>query len=233
MESLLWRGAQPFCHDEDAQARRDDLEKKRFRPSEQHRPDVAARREAFVKAMTGIDPRRLVFIDESGINIAMNSLSGWAPRGQRLLDHKPVNWGDNISVIGAIRMGGLVCHQSFHGAVRTEQFLEFTKSKLLPRLRRGDIVVLDNLNPHKAPAVRAAIETAGAELAFLPPYSPDLNPIEMCWSVVKHRLRQAKARSVVALKSALRVTFRALRPAMFRSWFRHCGYHAHFKRSWV
>jgi transposase len=183
--------------------------------------------------MKSVDVSRLVFIDESGCNIAMSSNSGWAPRGQRLLEHKPMNWGDNISVIGAIRHSGVVCQQSFRGAVATKQFLEFTRTSLCPSLRRGDIVVLDNLSPHKAPAVRAAIEASGAELVFLPPYSPDLNPIELCWSLVKTRLRQAAARTVPVLKRTIRFVWRSLHPTLFPAWFSHCGYHGHFKRSWV
>jgi transposase len=183
--------------------------------------------------MTAVDVGRLVFIDESGCNIAMSSSCGWGPRGQRLFDHKPMNWGDNISVIGAIRFDGIVCQQSFRGSVATAQFLEFTRDKLCPRLRRGDIVVLDNLGAHKATAVQDAIEAAGARIAFLPPYSPDLNPIELCWSLVKLRLRQAKARTVLSLKQTIRSVLRTLHPNLFPAWFSHCGYHSHFKRSWV
>jgi transposase len=174
-----------------------------------------------------------VFIDESGCNIAMSSNSGWAPRGQRLLDYKPMNWGDNISVIGAIRLSGVVCQQSFRGAVATAQFLEFARGALCPALRPGDVVVLDNLGAHKAPAVKDAIEATGAQLVFLPPYSPDLNPIELCWSLVKLRLRQAKARTVAALKRTIRFVLRTLHPNLFPAWFSHCGYRHHFKRSWV
>lgn len=179
--------------------------------------------------MSALDTERLVFIDESGCNISMSPTCGWAPRGQRLLDSKPIKWGENISVIGAIRLSGVVCQRSFHGPIRTEHFLDFTRSNLCPRLSAGDIVVLDNLKQHKAPVVREALEQVGASLLFLPPYSPDLNPIELCWSLVKLRLRQTGARNVIALKSAIRSAFRGLRPHYFPAWFQHCGYGNHFK----
>lgn len=179
--------------------------------------------------MKSIEVERLVFIDESGCNISMSSACGWGPRGARLLDHKPIKWGENISVIGAIRWSGVMCQQSFVGAIGTEQFLEFTRKRLCPRLQRGDIVILDNLKPHHATAVREAIASVGAELLFLPPYSPDLNPIELCWSLVKLRLRQVAARTVPTLKRAIRTVFRQLRTSYFPAWFLHCGYGHHFK----
>jgi transposase len=134
-----------------------------------------------------------------------------------------MNWGDNISIIGAIRHSGVVCQQTFRGAVATKQFLEFTRATLCPSLRPGDIVVLDNLSSHKAPAVQEAIEATGAELKFLPPYSPDLNPIELCWSLVKMRLRQAAARTVPVLKRTIRFVWRTLQPTLFPAWFSHCA----------
>jgi transposase len=175
--------------------------------------------------MMNVDPTRLVFIDESGFNIAMSSAFGWGPIGERLIEHKPANWGDNLSVIGAIHVEGVLCHQTIRGAVNTDTFVGFVRKILCPRLSPGQIVVLDNLNAHKAPTVRAAIEQVGAELILLPPYSPDLNPIELMWSSIKRAARAVAARSVAAVKQLIRSALRRQPQAHFASWFSHCGYH--------
>src|SRR5262249_565602 len=159
-----------------------------FRPSEQDRPKVQEKREAFRLAVSKIPVERLIFLDESGCNVAMSLAYGRALRGQRLLDHKPANWGENLSVIGAIRIDRGLCHRTFGGAVNGAGFGQFVRETLCPRLYPGDVVVLDNLKPHHAPVVRELVAEAGATLLFLPPYSPDLNPIEPCWSFVKHHL---------------------------------------------
>lgn len=198
--------------------------RKRFRPSEQQRPDVEEKRERFVKEAATKDPERLVFLDESGSNIAMATLYGRAPRGERVVDYKPANWGGNITMVAAITLDGPISHSTYDGAMNKERFIEFTVEELCPVLRPGDIVVMDNLRAHHAPEVREAIENVGAELWFLPPYSPDLNPIELMWSVVKEKLRRASLRVASAVKAAFVKALNSLDSDFFPAWFDHCGY---------
>ncbi|MEP7049976.1 MAG: IS630 family transposase [Pseudomonadota bacterium] len=208
-----------------AAASGDHSKKKRFRPSEHFRKDVEDKRLAFLADVKSIDSERLIFIDESGCNIAMSPTYGRAPRGQRVLDHRPTNWGKNISIVGAVRADRVLAHQTFDGAVNRPKFVDFVRKRLATRLYPGDVVVLDNLRAHYAPEVRSLVEGAGARLLFLPPYSPDFSSLEPCWSFLKHWLRTLKERVPERLKAA---TVRGLRRVTSRhlaSWFRHYGHH--------
>jgi transposase len=207
-----------------AQARGYHAKKKSFVPTEQLREAVQDRRFAFAEIVAEYPTERLVFIDESGCNVAMTPMYAWAPKGQRACDDKPASWGQNVSVIGAIRHDRVLCHRSYFGAVNTERFLEFSAKTLAPRLRTNDVVILDNLQPHKHPEVRAIVEAQGASLLLLPPYSPDLNPIELLWSFVKHRLRRLKSRTVETLLASIRSSLRRIPTTNFRNWFASCGY---------
>jgi hypothetical protein len=131
-----------------------------------------------------IDPRNLVFIDETGFHLAMTRLSGRAPIGERLYDSEtPGDGGQNISWIGGgMSIDGLIATMSIVGSVNTDVFLFYVQEILIPKLWVGAIIVMDNLPVHHATVVRAAIEAVGAKVVFLPPYSPDLSPIELCWS---------------------------------------------------
>lgn len=200
------------------------VEKKRFCASEQGRPDVQVRRADFIATMKDVDPERLIFIDESGCNRSMALLYGRAVGGARVYDQKPAHWGQNLSVIGAIRADRVLCHQTVPGSINGPRFVTFVRDRLCPRIYPGDIVVLDNLRPHHAPAVRQLIEAQGAQLVFLPPYSPDLNPIEPCWSFVKHQLRKLGHRTVDKLKAGIRNAFLRVRSTHLANWFTHCGY---------
>jgi transposase len=131
----------------------------------------------------------LVFLDESGANIAMGRSHAWLPRGRELIEPRPRDWGDNLSLVGAMRLDGWLTMATTWGAMTTTRFTEWVRRRLVRRLRRGDIVVLDNLGAHKARAVRELIEGVGAELKFLPPYSYDFNPIEPGWALIKKRIR--------------------------------------------
>ncbi len=139
------RRPQSLKHAAFAAASRRYAKKKRFRPSEQLRHDVEKKRVAFLKEVKGIAPDRLIFIDESGCNIAMSPTYGRAPRGQRVIDHRPTNWGQNISIVGAVRADRVLAHQTFDGAVNGPRFIDFVRHRLVPRLYPGDVVVLDNL----------------------------------------------------------------------------------------
>ena len=200
------------------------MEKKRFRPSEHLRPDVQQKRDAYAQAISEVDPSRLIFIDESGCNLAMTPLYGRGPIGDRVVDHRPANWGKNLSVVGAVRIDRVLCHQTFEGAINGPRFVEFVGKRLCPRLFKGDVVVMDNLRAHHAPIVRELIEATGAALIFLPPYSPDLSPIEPCWSLIKFHLRRLKQRTMDALRAAIPRMFQRVRTDHLVGWYTHCGY---------
>ena len=155
--------------------------KKHLRPAEVDRPDVRAKRHAFLTWMRGVDPDRPVFIDEAGANIAMGRSHAWVQRGTEYVEARPMNWGDNLTLIGALRRDGWVTLSTKWRAVNSDTFLTWVRSRLQPRLRPGDIVVLDNLKAHKQLAVRLLVEQRGATVRYLPPYSHDLNPIEPAW----------------------------------------------------
>ena len=168
--------------------------------------------------------RRFVFVDESGVNTAMTRLYGRAPRGERAHDAAPRNYGTHTSVIGAMGLRGLVATLAVEGAVDAEVFNAYAEQVLGPRLRRGDVVVLDNLGAHRASRIEQVAESRGARVLWLPPYSPDFNPIEQCWSKIKAYLRGAKARTREELDQALVAALGLVTKADIRGWFKHCGY---------
>lgn len=172
-----------------------------------------------------IDPRNLVFIDETGIHLAMTRLSGRAPIGERLYDTEaPGDGGKNISLIGGMSIDGLIASMSIVGSVNTDVFLFYIQEILIPQLWVGAIVLMDNLPVHHASVVQAAIESVGAKVVFLPPYSPDLSPIELCWLKLKQLLRSAKARTQEALDQALtRIINECISADDALGWFNHCG----------
>lgn len=168
--------------------------------------------------------KRLKFIDEFGANMGLTRLFGRAHPGQRVVEATPGYSGAHYTVVACLGWGGLHAPWVLEGAMNTAGFETYVESLLCPTLRKGDIVVLDNLSAHKSNYTQQHIEEKGARLVFLPPYSPDLNPIELCWSKVKTALRSAKARTFDALLSALADALRWIRPPDIRAWFAHCGY---------
>lgn len=164
-------------------------------------------------------------IDECATTTAMTRTHGRAPPGERVHDSLPsVNWQIK-TLAGAIRLGqGVTAALTYNGPTDTQAFLSFTQECLVPTLHAGDVVVMDNLRPHKVAAVREAIEACGAKVMYLPPYSPDLSPIEPVWAKVKERLRSAKARTDQGLIDAIGDALRAVTPGDVEGCFRHCGY---------
>jgi transposase len=177
--------------------------------------------------MVKFDFRRLKFVDESGINIAMTRLYGRAPRGERVTASAPQNYGENITMLGALSATGLCALMTVNGATDSEVFAAFIREVLAPTLSKGDIVVVDNLGAHRSSAARQAVEERGARLLFLPPYSPDLNPIERGWSKIKTALRAAKARTRETLEAAIKQAISTVSESDARAWFRHSGYVLH------
>jgi transposase len=166
----------------------------------------------------------LKFIDESGVNLGLARRFGRATPGQRVVEATPGTSGPHYTVVAAAGLEVVQAPWLLEGAMNTVGFETYVEQILAPTLQEGDWVVLDNPSVHKGPLVRAAIEARGAHVTFLPPYSPDLNPIELCWAKVKTALRAVKARTWDTLVDALANAFRAVAPMDVRAWFIQCGY---------
>jgi transposase len=171
-----------------------------------------------------LDVRRLKFVDESGVNLAMTRRYGRAPRGIRVIGSVPQNYGSNVTMLGTLGAQGLQAVMTVEGATDAEVFRAYVKRVLGPTLRPGDIIVMDNLRAHKAVGVQQALARRGARLLYLPPYSPDLSPIEPCWSKVKTALRKAEARVRDALDTAITRALSTITVTDAHSWFAYCGY---------
>jgi transposase len=195
--------------------------------SERDTPRVQAERALYRDLSATLDLRRVKFIDESGINIAMTRLYGRAPRGERALGSAPQNYGQNVTILGALSCTGLEAVMTIEGATDADVFRAYVREVLGPTLREGDIVIADNLSAHKVAGVQEAIAATGARLLYLPPYSPDLNPIERCWSKIKTCLRAAKARTREALDAAVTRALATVTASDARAWFAHSGYVLH------
>ena len=167
-----------------------------------------------------------MFLDEAGSQTSMTRTRGRSPRGERVVAKVPCGTWKVVTMIAAVRTDGPFAAASLVGAVDTAAFVTYVREVLAPALVPGDVVVMDNLSPHKATAVRTAIESAGATLLYLPPYSPDFNPIENLWSKVKGRLRSLAARTVETLHDAIGQAFATVTPADCVGFFRNCGYTA-------
>lgn len=174
--------------------------------------------------MKGIDPRRLVFLDESGANLAMGRSHAWVLPGEAYVEPRPMNWGDNLSLIGAVRLTGWVTLGTKWKAVRAVDFVAWVRHRLAPRLQPGDIVLLDNLRAHQAPAAAALIRGRGARLKFLPPYSHDFNPIEAVWALVKQYIRMLAPRTAATLRQVARAARHAVAPHHCPRFFARAGY---------
>lgn len=163
------------------------------------------------------------FVDECGVNLAMTRLYGRAPRGDRAVGSAPVNYGSNITMLGALGISGLDALMTIDGATDGEVFRVYVERILCPTLRVGDIVVMDNLGAHKVAGICEAIEACGARLIYLPPYSPDLNPIEKCWSKIETALRAVGARTRW-LERAINQVLSTITESDALAWVAHCGY---------
>jgi transposase len=175
--------------------------KKIPRAAEQDSPEVQERRREFCEELAGIDPRRLVFVDECGANTAMTRTHGRAPAGQRVYSDAPGRW-DSITLTCGLRLGGAMAALAFPGATNTVMFEDYVEEVLVPELRPGDVVIWDNVKPHKSEEAIEAVEAAGARVVPLPPYSPDLTPIEEMFSKVKNVVRSIAARTTEAVYAA-------------------------------
>ena len=192
--------------------------------AEQNRPDVAEKRAQWHERLAGEESSRLVFVDESGANTRMTRFRGRAPVGQRLVAHIPHGQYQTTTMVCAIRLTGPSAPRLFDGAMNGEMFLAWLQQGLVVELHKGDLVIMDNLPTHKMEGVRQAIEGAGARLLYLPPYSPDFNPIENMWSKVKQTLRGLAPRTGAELQSAAKAAFEAITRADCQGFFSNANY---------
>jgi transposase len=191
---------------------------------ERDRSDVARRRAQWKKRQPRIEPSRLVFIDETWTKTNMAALRGWAPRGARLKAKVPQASWKTMTFLAALRQDRLDAPWLIDGPINGERFLLYVEKVLVPTLKPGDIVILDNLGSHKGKAVRRAIRDVGAKLIFLPKYSPDLNPIEQLFAKLKHWLRKAAMRTTNAVCQAIGEILDTLTSAECRNYFANAGY---------
>jgi transposase len=181
-------------------------------------------RKTWREAVAALDPEQFVFGDESGTNISLTRLSGWAPHDHRATGSVPRNHGKNTTLVAALAPDGLHEPWMIEGAMDTDSFVWSIREQLAPTLRPGQVVVLDNLSVHKAASIRQAIQARHCQLLFLPPYSPDFTPIEQACSQLKAILRGLGARTKQALWEAVRLAVEAITPADALAWFAHAGY---------
>ena len=171
-----------------------------------------------------VDAERLVFVDEMGTNVSLSPLYAWSPKGERAYGSAPRNWGKNVTLLASITREGLGECLAVEGPTTREIFEAYLEQVLVPTLCPGQVVVMDNLGAHKGEKVRELIKARGCELLYLPPYSPDLNPIEQAFSKVKGLLRRAEARVRGSLIEAMGVALCAVSARDARGFFGHCGY---------
>jgi transposase len=171
-----------------------------------------------------VDADRLVFVDEMGTNVSLSPLYTWSRRGERAFGSTPRNWGKNVTLLASITVEGIGSCLAVESATTREVFEAYLESALAPSLRSGQVVVMDNLSAHKGGRVREIVEGAGCELVYLPPYSPDLNPIEEAFSKVKGLMRRAEARTREGLVEAMGRALDAVTTRDARGFFEHRGY---------
>jgi transposase len=198
------------------------LKKKSPHAAERDTPEVQEERREFAEQVEPIEPRRLVFVDETGVTTAMTPAYGRAPKGERVEASAPASW-ESVTVIAAVGLDGVRAPLAFPGALNAATFQTYVEQVLVPALRRGDVVIFDNLTSHLSPAVFEAIERAGASVLPLPPYSPDFNPIEEMFSKFKAFLRRVGARAKEHLYDAIGEGLQEVTPEDILGWFRHAG----------
>ena len=200
------------------------MSKKTFYPDLKATERVQTARVEFWQQVRTLLAKDLIFIDESGVNLAMTRLWARSAKGKRAYSPKPTKRGQNVSIIGALGFDGVVADYSLMGATDGLTFEAFISQKLVPKLWKGACVLMDNCPVHLDATVRELIEAVGARLIYLPPYSPDFSPIENCWSKLKSLLKTIGARTYPDLAKAIENAFSEVSLDDIRSWFTHCCY---------
>lgn len=198
--------------------------KKSLHASQRETPRVKRKRTLFKKEVAEMDIERFKFLDESSVNMSMTRLYGRAAPDQRVVDHTPHPSGAQTTTLAVIGLTGITAPLVLPGAVNGAVFYGYLEQCVVPTLKSGDVLCMDNLSAHKVTGIEALIQACGAHLIYLPPYSPDFNPIELAWSKVKTILRRHKARTFPDLIEALNQALLAITPQDIRGWFAHCGY---------
>ena len=181
-------------------------------------------RQAWFDGRLDLDPAKLVFVDETGASTKMARLRGRAPRGERCVASIPHGHWKTTTFTAGLRLGGMVAPMVLDGAMDGDAFIAYVEKVLVPELTKGDIVIMDNLPAHKVSGVRSAIEGAGARLLYLPPYSPDFNPIEMAFSKLKAMLRKAAARTIDELWDVIAISIEEFTAQECQNYFAAAGY---------
>ncbi len=200
--------------------------KKVTRAAEQQRPDVQQQRRWWNILVSGKSIEDLVFVDETGANTKMIRRYGWGPKSDRVIGDVPHGHWKTTTFVAALRTSGFTAPMVSDGPMNGDLFLAYVEQQLVPTLKSTDIVVMDNLSGHKRMGVREAIEATGATLMYLPPYSPDFNPIGLAFSKLKTLLRKSAARTVEALWDLIAEITNQFSSQECINYFRHCGYHA-------
>lgn len=185
---------------------------------------MAQKRKEWQGLMSGCKANNLVFLDESGCNTDMTRRYAYAPGGSRAVDSAPLTKPKNTTILASIQLDGTLRYTTFSGGTTAEKFKRYLEHDLLPYLNRDSILIMDNMKSHHAKAVKELLDQANIRYLYLPPYSPDLNPIEKLWSKVKAILRKCKARSPDKLSDAIQNAFLAVTACDCSGWFRSCGY---------
>lgn len=197
-------------------------EKKSLHATERDTEANLKLREEFLAKIRTVAPEHLIFLDESGVTTSMTRLYARSLGGSRIHESTPGGHWKIMTMIGALSLRGMIATMTIEAATDAEIFLAYVEHVLCPALKPGDVVVMDNLSSHKVNGVREWIEKVGAEVLYLPPYSPDLNPIEKAWAKLKQLLRSAKARTKEILDQAIEEALKLISPDNAKAWFRHC-----------
>jgi len=197
--------------------------KKSIRASEQRRQDIAVQREAWRERLRRLNPRRLIYLDETGAKTNMTRAFARARKGERAVDYAPHGHWNTTTLVAGVTLESPIAPMILDGPMDTAAFEAYVEHMLVPALPRGSIVVMDNLSAHKSPAIARLLHGAGAELWYLPPYSCDFNPIEPMWAKVKSSLRRAKARIQEELWDAIATALSEITSSDIRGFFHHCG----------
>ena len=188
-------------------------------------PDVKAQRKKWIENINNYDKEKLVFLDESGVNTDMTRIYGRAKKGTRSVDKTPLNTPANTTILSSVRLNGETCYTTYSGGTTGKKFVDYLENMLIPTLKEGDIIVMDNMRSHHVKEVEEVISKSEKHLTllYLPPYSPDFNPIEMMWSKIKSVLRMLKTRTSDLLPDSIKTSFSKVLPSDCIGWFSAVG----------
>ena len=184
---------------------------------------MVQKRNEWVQMISKADPDKLVFLDESGVNTDMTRHYGRAVGKERAVDNAPENTPTNTTILSSIRLNGKTAYTTYSGGTTGDRFVEYLENVLIPTLHEGDIVIMDNMRSHHVNKVSEVLQKAKIQLLYLPPYSPDLNPIEKMWSKMKAIMRKMKIRDCTLLPDAVKTALGYVRISDCKGWFRSCA----------